>query len=158
MKKMTGTARLGALAAVALAVSVATATSADMAKLLEYRQNLMKAQGGAAGDIVMMVKGDMPFNAQQVAAFATVINTTSKLIPDLFPKGSGAEAGKTNAKDEIWRKWDDFTKIAMTLQTESAKLIEVAKGGDEAAIKAQVGVMGKQGCGACHESFRKPLQ
>jgi cytochrome c556 len=35
-----------------------------------------------------------------------------------------------------------------------AKLVQVSKGGDEAAVKAQIGAVGKS-CGGCHETFRE---
>ena len=43
----------------------------------------------------------------------------------------------------------------MRFQEETAKLAEVAEGGDMAAIGQQVGVVGKEGCGTCHETFRE---
>jgi cytochrome c556 len=40
------------------------------------------------------------------------------------------------------------------MQSEIAKLVAVSKGGDEAAVKAQLGATGKT-CGGCHEDFRE---
>jgi cytochrome c556 len=34
------------------------------------------------------------------------------------------------------------------------KLQSVAKSGDEAAVKAQIGAVGKS-CGACHDAYRE---
>jgi cytochrome c556 len=34
-------------------------------------------------------------------------------------------------------------------------LAEVAKGGDSAAIAAQIGELGKKGCGGCHKPYRE---
>ncbi len=158
MRRIIKTLWLAGLAALVLAGSIAAGKAEDMAKVIEYRQNLMKSNGANAADIGMMLKGDVPFDAKNVVAHAEAIHALSTLIVGAFPKGSGPEAGKTQAKDEIWTHWDDFQKIAMALETESAKLIEVAKGGDMKAIAAQVGAMGKAGCGACHTAFRKPLQ
>ena len=42
-------------------------------------------------------------------------------------------------------------------ETETAKLAEVAKSGDPAAIGPQLKATGKS-CGGCHESFRKPKE
>lgn len=146
------------LLGLAMTVGGLTASAQDMAKMIEYRQNLMKSIGANAGDIVLMLKGQVPFNAKHVEAHAESIHAMSALIVDATPKGSGQEAGKTRAKDEIWKEWDDFKKYAGVLQTESAKLIEVAKAGDPKTIGDQVGVMGKQACGACHEEFRVPAK
>ncbi len=38
--------------------------------------------------------------------------------------------------------------------TRPAKLAQVSKSGDEAAVKAQIGATGKA-CGGCHETFRE---
>lgn len=158
MGRIMTTAWAGAFSVIALAGWTAAPKAADMAKVIEYRQNVMKSLGSHAADIGLVVKGEVPFKAEHVVAHAEAINAMSKLLPDLTPKGSGSEAGKTRIKDEVWQKPDELKKYVNALQTESAKLVEIAKGGDMSAIGAQVGVMGKQACGACHEEFRKPAQ
>ena len=55
----------------------------------------------------------------------------------------------------IWDKWSEFEAAAEKFEAESAKLAEVAQGGDMAAIGQQLGALGKQGCGNCHETFRE---
>jgi len=151
---------IGGLAILALGVAAGSAAYAagDMAKAIEYRRNLMKAIGGHAADIGLIVKGEVPYGAPHILAHAEAINAMSKLIVEATPKGSGPEAGDTNAKDDIWQKWDDFKAAAARLDTESAKLVQVAKGGDMKAIGAQVAAMGKNACGGCHTEFRKPLK
>ena len=158
MKRIVKTAWLAGLSTLVLAAAVTASKAEDMAKVIEYRQNIMKTNGAQAADIGMILKGEVPFGAENVVAHAEVIHTLSKLVLDAFPKGSGPAAGKTKAKDEIWTKWDDFKKDAMALETESAKLVEVAKTGDMKAIAAQVNAMGKEACGACHEDFRSKAQ
>jgi cytochrome c556 len=48
-------------------------------------------------------------------------------------------------------KWGE---AADRLQNETSKLYAVSRSGDEAAVKAQIGAVGKA-CGGCHESFRQ---
>ena len=55
----------------------------------------------------------------------------------------------------IWDKWSEFEAAAKKFEAESAKLAEVAQGGDMAAIGQQLGALGKKGCGDCHETFRE---
>ena len=55
----------------------------------------------------------------------------------------------------IWEKPGDFEAAVKALQDESAKLMQVAKSGDMGAIGAQVGALGKNSCGGCHNNFRK---
>ena len=154
MNRIVRTALLAGFSAVALAAGVAASGAEDMAKIIDYRQNLMKSNGQQAADIGMILKGDVPFGAMNVVAHAEVIHALSRLVLEAFPKGSGTAAGKTRAKDEIWSDWDGFKKDAMALETESAKLVEVAKGGDMKAIADQVAALGKNACGACHKDFR----
>ena len=154
MNRIVRMAFFAGVSGLALAAGIGTSGAEDMAKIIDYRQNVMKTNGAQAADIGLILKGEVPFGAKNVVAHAEVIHEMSTLVLDLFPKGSGAAAGKTRAKDEIWSDWDGFTKAAKALETESAKLIEVAKGGDMKAIAAQVAAMGKDGCGACHKEFR----
>lgn len=142
----------------ALALGTLAAGAQDMAKAIEYRQNLMKAMGGHAADLALIVKGEVPYGTAHLVAHAEAINALSKLIVDAAPKGSGEAAGKTNAKDEIWQKWDEFKAAAARLESESAKLVQVAKSGDTKAFGQQFAVTGKEGCGGCHKEFRKPLK
>jgi cytochrome c556 len=77
-------------------------------------------------------------------------------LQQLFPEGTDKAAGlETASLPAIWEKWGDFEQVAMRFQEETAKLAEVAQGGDMAAIGQQLGVVGKEGCGACHETFRE---
>ena len=149
---------VGALLGFTLAVSGLAASGAnaqeDPAALIAYRQSIMRAIGGHTGAITMAAKGDVSFT-DEVAFHAGAINEMSKHLARLFPPGSGKEAGETRALPVIWEKWDDFTAAAEKLGVESAKLAEVARSGDRAAIAAQTGELGNKGCGGCHDTFRE---
>lgn len=148
----------GTLSAAALvgAGFVATGGQAadDPAALIAYRQAIMKANGGHMGAIAMVAKGQVDF-VDEVSGHAHAINEMSKHLLELFPEGSGPEAGETAALPVIWEKWSDFQAAVKTLEAESAKLAQVAKTGDLAAIAAQTGQLGNNGCGGCHKMFRK---
>ena len=92
-----------------------------------------------------------------VVKHANAINATTDEMLALFPKGSGRgdfSDKETRALPAIWKDWAGFKKANQTLANESAKLASVAAGGDQKAIAAQVGRMGKLGCGGCHKPFR----
>ena len=55
----------------------------------------------------------------------------------------------------IGSKPDEFKKVLMAFQAESAKLVKIADGGDMEAFSAQFKAMGKNACKACHKTFRK---
>jgi cytochrome c556 len=139
----------------ALALGSAAVEAADEpANIIKYRQSIMKAIGGHMGAVAGVAKGEVTFT-DEVAGHAHAINEMGKNLLRLFPKDSGPEAGETRALPVIWEKWSDFEAAVDSLKSESAKLAEVAKGGDTAAIAEQVGALGKNGCGGCHKTFRK---
>jgi cytochrome c556 len=141
-----------ALAALAGGIAIAQAQTAPAAAITA-RQDAMKAQGGAMRTLTQMVRGEQPFNQQAAVQAITTVNNTSKVIPSVFPQGSGPEAGKTDALPAIWQNWSDFQAKAAALETESAKLLQLAQSGDEAGFKAQLPAVGRS-CGGCHETYR----
>jgi cytochrome c556 len=143
---------LGGAATVALTLiaSASLTSAATPAEVIAQRKALMDLQGATAIGIVTAMKaGDMA----AVAKLAGPLGRSSAVIPSLFEKGTGPEAGKTAALPAIWEKWDDFKAAAAKLATESAKLAEVAKGGDAAATSTQFGALAKS-CDGCHDAFR----
>lgn len=141
-----------AIAAVAGAIAVAEAQT-NVAASIAARQDAMKAQGGAMRTLTPIVRGEQPWNQQAAVQAATTLNNTAKAIPTVFPQGSGPEAGKTDALPAIWQNWADFQAKAKALETESAKLLQLAQAGDEAGFKAQFPAVGRT-CGGCHEGYR----
>lgn len=141
-----------AIAALAGAVAVAEAQT-NAAASITARQEAMKANGGAMRTLTPMVRGEQPWNQQAAIQAATTLNNTSKAIPGAFPQGSGPEAGKTDALPAVWQNWADFQTKSKALETESAKLLQLAQAGDEAGFKAQFPNVGRT-CGGCHEGYR----
>lgn len=141
-----------ALAALAGGIAIAQAQTGPAASITT-RQDAMKAQGGAMRTLTPMVRGEQPFNQQAAVQAVTTLNNTAKVIPSVFPQGSGPEAGKTDALPAIWQNWTDFQAKAKALETESAKLLQLAQAGDEAGFKAQFPAVGRS-CGGCHENYR----
>jgi cytochrome c556 len=131
----------------------------EPANLVKYRQNFMKGNSAHLGMIAALVKGEVSLTdelAPNAAALAEMGKMLSANLQQLFPEGTDKAAGlETAALPAIWEKWSDFEQVAMRFQEETAKLAEVAEAGDTAAIGQQVGVVGKEGCGACHETFRE---
>lgn len=149
--------------AAALVVMAAGSTSAfaadEPANVVKYRQTFMKGNSAHLGMIAAIMKGEVSLTgeiAPNAAALAEMGEMLSANLQQLFPEGTDKAAGlETHALPAIWEKWGDFEQVAMRFQEETAKLAEVAEGGDMAAIGQQLGVVGKEGCGACHETFRE---
>lgn len=70
-----------------------------------------------------------------------------------FPPGSGPEAGKTNAKSEIWQRPDDFAAKALAMSHAAVRFQTAAQGEDLAAMRAARADLGHS-CKACHDVYR----
>jgi cytochrome c556 len=143
---------MGGAAAVALTLMAPAdlTSAATPAEVIAQRKALMDLQGATAIGIVAAMKAG---DTAMVAKLAGPLSRSAGVIPSFFDKGTGSEAGKTAALPAIWEKWDDFKAAAAKLGTESAKLAEAAKEGNQAAVAAQFSALAKS-CDGCHEIFR----
>jgi len=124
--------------------------------LVKQRQAVMTLQGKYFGPIAGMASGKVsPYNADVVSRSATYLENLSQMAWDGFHESTKG-AKNTNALPEIWSQKAKFDELSQRLQTETAKLGEVARAKDEAGVKRQYAAVGKV-CGACHESFRQKL-
>lgn len=137
-------------AAASCAVILATLGGAVAADVIAERQQAMKDTGGATKAIKAAVEGG---KAADAVAPAMTIAAVMKRVPDLFPKGS--DAGKTDAKPEIWADWEKFKEAAAATGAAAEKLATVAKTGDASATGDALKALGGT-CGNCHKPFRKP--
>ena len=154
MKSWKKTGSICVLAAFVLGIGAGTVVYAadapeDVAK---YRQRVMKSQAAHLGAMGDVVKGKVSFTGHLVD-HAVALDLSAKHVVDLFPPGTGADKLENRAKPEIWQDWEKFKAGARLLSQETAKLVEVSKGGDFEAFKAQYKAVGKA-CGGCHKPFR----
>jgi len=121
--------------------------------LVGQRQAVMKLQGKYFGPLVGMLKGTVPFNAEIVQRNAGYLDVLDKMPWDGFTDATKGE--KSFALPAIWAEPDKFKQAQEQLQTAVSQLVTVSKGGgDEAAVKAAIGNVGKA-CGNCHDNFRQ---
>ncbi len=146
-------ALLGSLVAAVAAVGVATAADPPE-NVLKYRQNIMKSHIAHMGAIGAVVKGEVSYSGH-VAAHARALQSTSLMLPDIFPEGSGG--GKSRAKAEIWQDRAKFDAAVKAFQTATNELVKAADSGDMTALGAGLGGVGKA-CGGCHKPFRAKKQ
>ena len=141
-----------ASATIALAISTGTAfaqfQNAD--KAVEYRESVMTVMGTHFGRIGAVVKGDVPYNKDEVAKNAAIVSMMSTLPWQAF--GPGMEGGK--AKSEVWSDNAKFKAAAEKLQLATANLNTAAQSGDLDNIKKAFGAAG-QACKGCHDDFKK---
>ena len=137
-----------------MAVTSGTAGAASGAESLALRKAVMQSIGAHFGATIAAIKSGDKKQIQAAARQAQAINTLSKGIVILTPRGSGASAGKTRALPKIWQDWAGYQKAAAALTEESAKLVAALKTGDAKAAMSQFGRTGKVGCGGCHGTYR----
>jgi cytochrome c556 len=149
------------LAAGAVFVAVAAGNAVGFAadepvNIIKYRKAIMGANAGHISALAAMAKNEVSWT-DTAELHARAINEMSQHLDRLFPEGTGKgdTEEKSRALPAIWENPDEFQQQIETLQEESAKMIEVAQTDDRAAFAQQVGQLGKQGCGGCHEDFRE---
>jgi cytochrome c556 len=120
--------------------------------LVKQRQAGMTLIGKYFGPLGGMAQGKVPFNAQVVQRNADYLATLSQMPWDGFDPSTANE--KSRAKPELFKETQKVKELIDRFQGEVKKLQSVAKSGDEAAVKAQIGAVGKS-CGACHDAYRE---
>jgi cytochrome c556 len=120
--------------------------------LVKQRQAAMTLQGKYFGPLGAMAQGKAPYNADIVQRNAGYLDVLDKMPWDGFDPST--KNVKSAALPAVWNEPAKFKEAAERLQSELSRLVSVSKGGDEAAVKAQIGAVGKA-CGSCHENFRE---
>lgn len=138
-----------ALAAGIITAIAATAVTAQ-ADVIKERQALLKQFGDATKPIGGMLRGSVPFDLAQVQAALDLYVKDAKVLPTLFPAGSGT--GDTEALPAIWTNKADFDARFVKLGTDAAAARAAIT--DEASFKASFpGVV--RNCGGCHDTYRQ---
>ena len=144
---------------VAAAVIVALGAAAGAAvaqvkpeQLVKQRQSAMTLIGKYFGPLGGMAQGKVPFDAKVVQRNAGYLDALSEMPWDGFDPSTKGE--KSRALPALYEQPDKVKDAVQRFQSEIDKLNQVAKGGDEGAIKAQIGAVGKA-CANCHDNFRE---
>ena len=118
-----------------------------------YRQSWFAMIGANFGPMMSMVKGEIPWEENQMAAYADQLAALANLdVMRGFADGS--DKGTTRAKPEIWQDKADFQAKLKDLTTAANALQVVAEQGtDRKAIAAAVGDTGKV-CKSCHDEYK----
>lgn len=144
------------LAGVAFALAGVVAAQAAWAQakpevLVKQRQAKMTLQFKYFGPMVAMAQGKIPYNADTVQRYAGYLDNLTRMAWDGYdPSTKGVESRTLPA---VYENKSKFNEYISRLENEASKLVAVSKSGDEAAVKAQIGAVGKV-CGGCHDDFR----
>ncbi|HWH23124.1 MAG TPA: cytochrome c, partial [Allosphingosinicella sp.] len=99
------------------------------------------------------LKGENPDLAKVRGGAATIAELAPQ-VPGWFPAGTDLSVGRTEAKDEIWQKPDDFAAKARAFSDAALAFRTAAQGSDLAAMRAQQANLGKT-CKGCHDLYRE---
>lgn len=147
----------GAAAVAALALGLAAGSAFAQAKpevLVKQRQAAMTLMGKYFGPLAAMAQGKASYNGDVVKRNAGFLDNLSRMPWDGFDPSTKDVNVKTRAKPELFANMGEVKQLVSRLENEVHKLYEVSQKGDEAAVKAQIGAVGKA-CGACHDKFRE---
>ena len=158
MKSSTKRSMLTAALICALTAISVAAPAQDKEAVIKNREALMKGQGKDLGSVKAYTegKGDLA----QAEASAVNLTQTIRKIPDAFPPGTGGtdSDGKFATKPAIWSDWDKFIDAQKNAASKADALLVAVKSGNKTAVETAFGDLGKNGCGACHETFREKLK
>jgi cytochrome c556 len=94
-----------------------------------------------------------------VGKAAKGIQVAAGKMPALFPKGTGRpelDDKMTRSLAKIWEDWETFEKTAKAMGAHAGHVAMHVGQGNANEVKKHFGLMGKEGCGACHKLFRGP--
>ena len=139
-------------AVIGLVISATAAAQAKPEQLVKQRQAAMTLQGKYFGPLGAMAQGKAPYDAAVVARNAAFLDALDKMPWDGF--AASTRDVKSAALPAVFTDTAKFKEAQDRLQSEISKLVSVSKSGDVAAVKAQLGAVGKS-CGGCHDNFRE---
>ncbi len=120
--------------------------------LVKQRQAAMTLQGKYFGPLGGMLKGTVPYDASVVTRNAGYLDALSQMPWDGFAEST--KGVKSFALPAIWAEPAKFKEAQDQFRTAVGALNTAAKGGNEGAVKAAIGDVGKA-CGNCHDNFRE---
>ncbi|KAA1149944.1 cytochrome c [Pseudoalteromonas sp. FUC4] len=139
-----------ALATCAFSVSANSAFK-EPSDAIEYRQAAFSMISVQIGDMGAMLKGKVPFNAEQFKMRANNAAALSKMPWEAFYEGT--DKGDTAALAAVWAENATFVEKANAFAANADKLALAAQSGDKAVIGKAFGAWAK-GCKDCHKQFK----
>ncbi len=124
---------------------------AQAAQILHKRQDGMKALGDATKVIHRAIAGTLDL-ATLRSKSAEVVELSLQ-ASSWFPLGTGSEAGKSQAKPDIWQNSADFAAKLRSFQLAARSFNAAVSLNDPAAINAKFADLGGT-CKSCHDKYR----
>ena len=136
--------------ALAISAGIAFAQFQKPEDAIKYRQSVFTVMSNSFAKIGAVVKGEAPYNKDEVAKNAAIVATLAPLPWQAF--GPGTEGGK--AQPEVWSDHAKFKSASEKMQLAVVDLNKAAQSGDLESIKKAFGAAGAT-CKGCHDDFKK---
>ncbi len=150
---LTGLIRIfGTLVLAAGITSAMAGAAAAGMSAAQQRQLAMKSLGGHMKALGVVAKGKAAFSSA-IPVHAQSIHDIARYMSLLFPAGSGGT--DTRAKPEIWLDATGFAGKLEAMAEATPSLAAAAKTGNAGAVRAALGIVGKN-CINCHKAYRVP--
>ncbi len=135
------------------APALAPAPALVPGEVIRYRQTVMRAVASQMKALAPIAARKVSY-AKNATLHANAVAELSKVIGDLFPKGTGPKSEETDAMEAIWKDGGKAWAQALEkFRTDADKLQATAAAGDLDALRAQLELT-NDACAACHKSFR----
>jgi cytochrome c556 len=141
-----------AIAAITTSVIAGTALAqfARPDAAIKYRKAAFTVMSTHFARIGAVAKGEVPFNKDEVAKNAAIVNAMASLPWQGF--GPGTEGG--DALPAVWSEESKFKSNQEKLISAAASLNSAANSGDLEAVKKATAAVGGT-CKGCHDDFKK---
>jgi len=132
------------------ASSIALAHSGVKDKNVKERMMLMKEMAGNTKLIGQMLKKQIPFEANEVKLALEKLSSLYLQTPTVFEVN--ATDPKSEAKQNIWDEFDEFTKLSNDLAKSTSELAMSVEDIDD--LRPTLMKI-SEGCKACHSKYRE---
>ena len=140
------------VAACSLAFAATALAQVKAEDEIRYRQSVMNVVGRAFGPLIAMAQDKSPYNKEVAARNSLLLESLAPLPWSAFAAGT-EKGAPTKADLKVWSEAQKFKDAGEKMQQAVVKLGQSVKTGDEKAVKAAAGDLGRA-CKACHDDFR----
>ena len=130
--------------------SIAFAHSGVKDKNVKERMMLMKAMADNTKLVGQMLKKQTPFELNEVKRALEQLSSLSLQTPKVFEVN--ATDPKSEAKQNIWDEFDEFTKLSNELAENTSELAILVENIDD--LRPTL-MKVSEGCKACHSKYRE---
>ena len=130
--------------------SIAFAHSGVKDKNVKERMMLMKAMADNTKLVGQMLKKQRPFELNEVKRALEQLSSLSLQTPKVFEVN--ATDPKSEAKQNIWDEFDEFTKLSNELAKNTSDLANLVENIDN--LRPTL-MKVSEGCKACHSKYRE---